>query len=39
VCGSNRKMQRAGIAVNRKVVSEADIDMEKLEDFVVEWFD
>ena len=39
VCGSQRKMHRAGIAVNRKVISEADIDIEKLEDFVVEWFD
>jgi uncharacterized protein len=39
VCGNQRKMQHAGISVNRKVVSEADIDMDRLEDFVVEWFD
>lgn len=39
VSGEPKSVQKAGISVRRKVISEAKIDMERLEDYVVEWFD
>ncbi len=37
--GDAQSVHTAGISVRGKVISEQDIDMQKLEDYVVEWFD
>jgi uncharacterized cysteine cluster protein YcgN (CxxCxxCC family) len=39
ITGNQRSVHDAGISVRGKAVSELEIDMEELEDYVVDWFD
>ena len=39
ISGDRQSVHEEGISVRGKVISEADIDMEDLEDYIVDWFD
>jgi uncharacterized cysteine cluster protein YcgN (CxxCxxCC family) len=39
VSGDRQTVHQAGISVRGKVISEAEINMDKLDDYIVDWFD
>jgi uncharacterized protein len=39
MCGSRKRMQKSGIAVNHSTLSEEVVDMDHLEDYIVEGMD